>query len=84
MPNTLHYGNNLASDRGKSFETAQPYENPLTGKITIAGFGRLQLLPLALYPNPGYPLPGHVMTSPGTSPGTPRWLKLGMDGNPDW
>ena len=34
-------------------------------------------------PNPGWPLPGHVMTSPATGPGTQRWETFQIDGH-EW
>ena len=34
-------------------------------------------------PNAGFPLPGHVMTTPETGPGTEVWKAKGMDDN-DW
>ena len=34
-------------------------------------------------PNAGFPLPGHVLTTPETGPGTEVWKEKGMEGN-DW
>lgn len=34
-------------------------------------------------PNPNWPLPGHVLTSPSTGPGTDVWKEYGMD-DQDW
>ena len=39
--------------------------------------------PAAQSPNPGWPLPGHVMTHPGTGPGTEVWDKFKLDGH-EW
>ena len=39
--------------------------------------------PAAQSPNPGWPLPGRVMASPGTGPGTKRWEKFKLDGR-EW
>ena len=39
--------------------------------------------PAAESPNPGWPLPGHVMTHPGTGPGTGVWEKFKLDGR-EW
>ena len=35
--------------------------------------------PQGSYPNPGWPLPGHVMTNPATGPGTKIWKEAGLD-----
>ena len=35
--------------------------------------------PQGSYPNPGWPLPGHVMTNPATGPGTRIWKDAGLD-----
>ena len=35
--------------------------------------------PRGSYPNPGWPLPGHVMTNPATGPGTKIWKDAGLD-----
>jgi hypothetical protein len=35
--------------------------------------------PQGSYPNPGWPLPGHVMTNPATGPGTKIWKDAGLD-----
>ena len=34
-------------------------------------------------PNPVWPLPGHVLTTPGTGPGAERWEEFGLDQH-DW
>ena len=39
--------------------------------------------PQGSYPNPGWPLPGHVMTNPATGPGTRIWKDAGLDWH-DW
>ena len=39
--------------------------------------------PAAQSPNPGWPLPGRVMTHPGTGPGTGVWEKFKLDGR-EW
>ena len=39
--------------------------------------------PAAQSPNPGWPLPGHVMTHPGTGPGTEVWEEFRLDGH-EW
>ena len=39
--------------------------------------------PAAQSPNPGWPLPGHVMTHPGTGPGTEVWEDFKLDGR-EW
>ena len=39
--------------------------------------------PAAQSPNPGWPLPGHVMTHPGTGPGTGVWEDFKLDGH-EW
>ena len=39
--------------------------------------------PAAQSPNPGWPLPGHVMTHPGTGPGTGVWEEFRLDGH-EW
>ena len=39
--------------------------------------------PAAQSPNPGWPLPGHVMTHPGTGPGTEVWEDFKLDGH-EW
>ena len=43
----------------------------------------LRTWPDMQHPNPGFPLPGHVMVSPHFGPGTEAWREAGMDGN-DW
>ena len=43
----------------------------------------LRPAPTAQSPNPGWPLPGHVMTNPGTAPGTKVWEKFQLDGH-EW
>ena len=43
----------------------------------------LRLEPAAQSPNPGWPLPGHVMTHPGTGPGTGVWEEFRLDGH-EW
>ena len=35
--------------------------------------------PQGSYPNPGWPLPGHVMTNPATGPGTKIWKDARLD-----
>ena len=35
--------------------------------------------PQGSYPNPGWPLPGHVMTNPATGPGARIWKDAGLD-----
>ncbi len=45
--------------------------------------GRLSLRAAPESPNPGYPLPGHVMTNAFTAPGTDVWNRFQMDDN-DW
>ena len=45
--------------------------------------GRLSLRAVPQSPNPGYPLPGHVMTNAYTAPGTDVWEKFLMDDN-EW
>ena len=35
--------------------------------------------PQGSYPNPGWPLPGHVMTNPATGPATRIWKDAGLD-----
>ena len=58
--------------------TTQPGSN---GKILTDG--RLSLRAVPESPNPGYPLPGHVMTNAYTAPGTDVWNRFQMDDN-DW
>ena len=43
-------------------------------------FGRLRIYP-SYGPNPGFPLPGHVLTNPTSSPGTPWWERYNLDDN---
>ena len=43
----------------------------------------LRTWPHMQYPNPGFPLPGHVMVSPHFGPGSETWRDAGMEGF-DW
>ena len=52
------------------------------GDTTIA-IGALRLEATPYSPNPGYPLPGHVMTASNSAPGTDIWEFFNMDDN-DW
>ena len=45
--------------------------------------GRLPHRAVPQSPNPGYPLPGHVMTNAYTAPGTEVWERFMLDGH-DW
>ena len=45
--------------------------------------GRLQLYTAPTSPNPGWPLPGHVMTNADTAPGAEVWERFHMSEN-DW
>ena len=63
-------------------------EQELTGKVrewdgSVQTDGHLQRVAVPTSPNPGYPLPGHVMTNAYTEPGTERWEKCNMDDN-EW
>ena len=55
-------------------------EGPEGGIITD---GRLSLRAVPMSPNPGYPLPGHVMTNAYTAPGTEVWDRFRLDDN-EW
>ena len=46
-------------------------------------YGRLRTRSIPRSSNPGWPLPGHVMTSPATGPGTKRWETFKLDGR-EW
>ena len=41
--------------------------------------GQLPIRAVPVSPNPGYPLPGHVLTDDATGPGTEIWERWGMD-----
>ena len=41
--------------------------------------GRLALRHVPVSPNPGFPLPGHVMTDDATGPGSEIWERWGLD-----
>ena len=42
-------------------------------------YGRLSRWYHPYSPNPGYPLPGHVLTTPKTAPGTEMWKRYNLD-----
>ena len=42
-------------------------------------WGRLPSLYSTASPNPGYPLPGHILTNPSTAPGTKIWNRYDLD-----
>ena len=42
-------------------------------------YGRLAILPHEWSPNPGFPLPGHVLTTPKTAPGMEVWERYNLD-----
>ncbi len=46
-------------------------------------YGRLRTRSIPRSSNAGWPLPGHVMTSPATGPGTKRWETFKLDGH-EW
>ena len=46
-------------------------------------YGRLRTRSIPRSSNPGWPLPGHVMTHPGTGPGTEVWEDFKLDGR-EW
>ena len=51
------------------------------GKTLSSGSLRLEAVPFS--PNPGFPLPDHVMTAADSAPGTEIWELFNMDDN-DW
>ena len=55
----------------------------LEGSKHTKGFQTVRPAPQGSYPNPGWPLPGHVMTNPATGPGTKIWKDAGLDWH-DW
>ena len=55
---------------------------PMNNGLSVTD-GRLPLRALPVSPNPGYPLPGHVMTNAHTAPGTEVWEKFQMNDS-DW
>ena len=46
-------------------------------------YGKLRTRSIPRSSNAGWPLPGHVMTSPATGPGTKRWETFKLDGH-EW
>ena len=57
------------------------YGKTKDGKTFSKGALRLDATPFS--PNPGFPLPGHVMTAADSAPGTEIWELFNMDDN-DW
>ena len=55
----------------------------LEGSKSTKGFQTVRPAPQGSYPNPGWPLPGHVMTNPATGPGTKIWKDADLDWH-DW
>ena len=53
------------------------------GMTNTTGVKIVRNAPQGSYPNPGWPLPGHVMTNPATGPGTKIWKDAGLDWH-DW
>ena len=53
------------------------------GMTNTTGVKIVRDAPQGSYPNPGWPLPGHVMTNPATGPGTKIWKDAGLDWH-DW
>ena len=53
------------------------------GMTNTTGLKIVRPGPQGSYPNPGWPLPGHVMTNPATGPGTKIWKDAGLDWH-DW
>ena len=53
------------------------------GMTNTTGLKIVRPGPQGSYPNPGWPLPGHVMTNPATGPGTKTWKDAGLDWH-DW
>ena len=53
------------------------------GNQNTTGVKIVRNAPQGSYPNPGWPLPGHVMTNPATGPGTKIWKDAGLDWH-DW
>ena len=65
-------------------------EHILVAPLVVGGRGNItgekkivRDAPQGSYPNPGWPLPGHVMTNPATGPGTKIWKDAGLDWH-DW
>ena len=65
-------------------------EHILVAPLVVGGRGNItgekkivRNAPQGSYPNPGWPLPGHVMTNPATGPGTKIWKDAGLDWH-DW
>ena len=87
VTNSLHLkpGTHAATPAITQWQAPGPIlqeQNMLIPTITINQWERQQGEPLTKYqqsypfpnsPNPGYPLPGHILTYPTTAPGTPTW-----------
>ena len=68
------------TDRWLAPVPTNPMYGSKIGDMTIT-IGGLRLDPTPYSPNPGFPLPGHVMTAADSAPGTDIWELFHMDDN---
>ena len=92
-PGTIEPGVYAVEPRVSQWEAPGPIlndEHILAAPLMVGGMinttGEVKIVrdaPQGSYPNPGWPLPGHVMTNPATGPGTKIWKDAGLDWH-DW
>ena len=77
------YMESFARDGGRSYHIERTNKADRREDGLTETSGRLRTRAIPESSNPGWPLPGHVMTNAATGPGTEVWEKFELDGH-DW